>query len=280
MIGVVLGLAALLLSPPPVEEHFPREGMPYVFLVVDTGTGGTIRADNPGAARDSAYAPGESGRILLALAGLEEGTLDPDRAIACDSTCWAEGRHGDVRLLDAFALGCDAYFRVARARVGGAAIAKHADRVGFGGSRPSARAIDDAIDFPGPGWSVTARQWVGFWRRLAAGNVGERITTSSTLLAAAGISVSSPRGAARSLSNPRRRVRALAGGGPDGAWVTGVAQSYGAREWAFALFLPDGGAPLASARADHLLRETLRVFGSSTFDRGGEPLPDPENTFR
>jgi len=270
---LVASLAVLqVASPPPTAERFERNGAPYVFFVVDVETGGTIRADNEIAARDSAYAPGEPIRVLLALAGLEEGTLGPERAFDCDSTCWAAGRHGRVALLESLALGCDTYFREARAVVSGAAIAAHADRAGFGGSHPGAAAIDRAHDFPGPGWSVTARQWTGFWRRLTKGHMGERFDTPITLLATAGIAVSSPRGMAQSLADPRRRVRALAGQGPDGSWATGLIEVWGDREWAFALFLPGGTAPLAAQRADHLLHETLRVFRKSTFERGGEPV--------
>ena len=50
--------------------------------------------------------------------------------------------------------------------------------------------------------------------------------------------------------------------------------------WVFALFVPEGSPQLAAARASALLDETLRVYRTSTAERGGggrayrQVLPD------
>ena len=147
--------------------------------------------------------------------------------------------------------------------------AKTARFADFGG----ARAIDEASGFPGPGWRCTAREWVDFWRRFPKGQIARRGATTATLLAAAATTVSSPRATARSLSDPTRLVRAVVGESPEGAWVVGTRAVAGRPPWAFALFVRGASAPLAVARADHLLVETIRTWEHSSSTRNKMPPP-------
>ncbi|MGH2569724.1 MAG: hypothetical protein ACRDGR_00770, partial [bacterium] len=101
----------------------------------------------------------------------------------------------------------------------------------------------------------------------------ERALTAPTLLAAAGTAVTSPRGSAHSLYDPAASARAFTGAGGSGAWVTGTFRADERHSWIFALFVRGGTAPLATVRARALLEETLRVYRTSTAERGGEPLP-------
>ena len=259
----VLVLALALLSGvPQLRDHFPDEGsVTHVFLLVDAESGDVVRAEGP--ATDGSCRPpwGDLERFLTALAGLENGTLDADRAVRCDSTCWAAGTHGEPSLLQGLAWGCDAWFADARARVPRKVV------------REQARAC--GLEDPGHPESATVAAWVEFWRSLTRDRLALRPSTTTRLLAAAGTSVGSPRGMARTLYDPHRRTRAIAAAAPGGAWVVGTRQLLG-REWVFALWVPQGTPALATARAEHLLEDTRRIARRATTLRGGTPVLDPE----
>jgi hypothetical protein len=256
-------ILALLVGVPSVRDHFPDPGLPtHDFLLVDAEDGEVLRAE--GTAEDPAarHSWGDLARVVDALAGLEDGTLDAEARVPCDSTCWAKGSHGDVGLVEALAWGCDTWWGVNGRRVPAAARGLHARAVGL---------VDaDA----GPADASSVADWVSFWRRLLHEDLHLAPNTSTQLLAAAGMSVSSPRGAARALHDPRRRTRAFVGGGPDGAWVVGSREVLG-RVWVFALYLPGGSPALATSRADALLEETRRIARRSTALRGGVPTNEP-----
>ena len=273
LVAVTL-LASAAPEPPPVAERFAEDAHPgQVLLIVDSVTGETVRTENSAAAETMAFPAGETVRLLFGLAGLEDRTLSPETTVDCDSTCWADGAHGRNNLVTALAYSCGTYFRRLLPEVGGAAIRRAAERAGFGHDLPTARAIDEASGFPGPGWRCTAREWVDFWRRFPKGQIARRGATTATLLAAAATTVSSPRATARSLSDPTRLVRAVVGESPEGAWVVGTRAVAGRPPWAFALFVRGASAPLAVARADHLLVETIRTWEHSSSTRNKMPPP-------
>jgi len=261
---VIAFVAALaFVAPPPASEHFRDEGRPHVFLVVDRETGTRVRADDAEAAEGEAFPAGDAIRPVVAFAALESGAVDPEDTVDCDESCWALGRHGSPGLLDALAVSCDTWFRRVEPRVPRAALAEAARKLGF----------DARADEPPAAWGVTARAWVALWERLGTGSLGRRALTAPTLLAASGLAVTSPRGAAHALSDPRTEVRALGGASPSGAWIAGTFRADDRHSWIFALYVRGGTAPLAAARAAGLLDETLRVYRRSTAERGGVPLP-------
>jgi hypothetical protein len=237
---------------PPVREHFPATGTPlHSFLVMDVATGDVVRVDDADAVNAEPVPLGTGRRFLAALTALEAGGLDPDATVACDSTCWARGAHGDVSVANALAWGCSTYF--AHLDVDDRSVARTAAAVG--------------LDAGG----TTLRAWARFWRRAERSELHVRARTLTQLMAAAALSVSSPRGIARTLYDPRNATRAIVGRTDSGAWVTGVQSVPGGRRWAFALFLPGGTPSLAVTRAAHLLDETLRTYRESTRARGGLP---------
>ena len=82
-------------------------------------------------------------KIVTALAGLEEGEIDPEEKVSCvrkfrlgDSTygCWKlkHGGHGDVNLKEAILGSCDIYFYKIGKRLGIDKIAKYARMFGLG----------------------------------------------------------------------------------------------------------------------------------------------------
>jgi len=89
----------------------------------------------------SQYAPGSVFKIVVAAAGLQEGTLTPLDRIHCGGEFhlgawtfkdWKEGGHGGVDLHRAMVQSCNIFFYQAGLKVGGAAITKYASAFGFG----------------------------------------------------------------------------------------------------------------------------------------------------
>lgn len=87
------------------------------------------------------YPPGSSFKIVMALAGLQEGVIDPDELITCPGTytlgnrtyqCWKEGGHGSVNFQRAITESCDIYFYKIGIRLGIDRIAHYAKMFGLG----------------------------------------------------------------------------------------------------------------------------------------------------
>ncbi|MCL6640267.1 MAG: penicillin-binding protein 2 [Candidatus Rokubacteria bacterium] len=89
----------------------------------------------------SQYAPGSIFKIVVAAAGLQEGTLAPGDRVHCDGEFrlgtwtfkdWKEEGHGTVDARGALAHSCNIFFYQAGLRIGGAAITRYARAFGFG----------------------------------------------------------------------------------------------------------------------------------------------------
>ena len=87
------------------------------------------------------YPPGSIFKIVIALAGLQEGLLDPKEEVICSGVytlgthqfnCWNKGGHGRVALQRAIIESCDIYFYRLGRRLGVDLIAQYANRCGFG----------------------------------------------------------------------------------------------------------------------------------------------------
>jgi penicillin-binding protein 2 len=98
----------------------------------------------------SQYAPGSVFKIVVAAAGLQEGTLTPLDRTHCNGEFrlgtttfkdWKEGGHGTVDLHGAMVHSCNIFFYEAGLKIGGAAIVRYASAFGFG--QPT------ALDLPG-----------------------------------------------------------------------------------------------------------------------------------
>ncbi|TYO91648.1 penicillin-binding protein 2 [Oceanicella actignis] len=91
------------------------------------------------------YPPGSTFKMVVALAALEAGALDPAERVFCNGRyklgtswfhCWRRGGHGHVDLHQSLAQSCDVfYYEIAR-RVGVEAIADMARRLGLGQAPP------------------------------------------------------------------------------------------------------------------------------------------------
>ncbi len=242
---------------PGLADHFPDAGLPtHAFVLLEGETGKILRTEGP----DGTEAPADGAvRLLLAIDGLESGAVDPSRRVACDSTCWANGGHGEPDLMEGLAFGCDRWAADAQARVGAAALRARAVSLGLGDVAPGAGASPHA--------------WAEVWRALTSDRLGLRTATTTAILASAGLAVTSPRGAARTLHDPRRRTRALVFAGTGGCWVLG-SRTVLSREWVFALHMPGAVPALAAARAARLVEDTRDVARRSSAERGGRPIPE------
>ncbi|RLB44355.1 MAG: penicillin-binding protein 2 [Deltaproteobacteria bacterium] len=87
------------------------------------------------------YSPGSVFKIVVALAALEEGVVDPEEEIWCPGwlqlgnrtfRCWKKVGHGKVKLHRALVESCDVYFYTLGKRLGVDNIAAYARKMGLG----------------------------------------------------------------------------------------------------------------------------------------------------
>jgi penicillin-binding protein 2 len=107
------------------------------------------------------YPPGSIFKIVVALAGLEEGLIDPHEKITCTGRYyfggrmyrdWKEGGHGQVDLHKGLVESCDVYFYTMGQRIGIDTIARYARLLGLG----SRTGFPVGTEKPG---LVPDRQW-------------------------------------------------------------------------------------------------------------------------
>lgn len=89
------------------------------------------------------YPPGSIFKVVMALAGLEEGIIDPKEEVFCNGryvfgnhtyNCWKKGGHGSISLHRALVESCDYYFYRVGRRLGIDKIAQYAMMCGLGKS--------------------------------------------------------------------------------------------------------------------------------------------------
>ncbi len=87
------------------------------------------------------YSPGSTFKVVVALAALEGGIIDPEQKFFCRGWlsmgrarfhCWKRGGHGWMNLKNGIKQSCDVYFYEVAKRVGIDRIAKMANRLGLG----------------------------------------------------------------------------------------------------------------------------------------------------
>jgi len=92
-------------------------------------------------ALQNTYQPGSVFKIVVALAALEEGLVDPDETVVCNGRtrinnevkrCWRAGGHGPVNLHEALVDSCNIYFYHLGQKLGIERLAKQARRWGLG----------------------------------------------------------------------------------------------------------------------------------------------------
>ena len=98
----------------------------------------------------SYYAPGSVFKVVMAVAGLETGTVSPDDVVNCKGSttvyrrrrlCWKRGGHGTVDLRRALAYSCNVYFYLLGKKLGIEPIQRYGAEFNLG--RPT------GVDLPG-----------------------------------------------------------------------------------------------------------------------------------
>ena len=89
----------------------------------------------------SVYPPGSTFKIVVSLAGLEFGVINPDEKITCHGSlksgshsfrCWKKDGHGPISFHQALVESCDVYFYTMGDRIGWDRVAAYARKLGYG----------------------------------------------------------------------------------------------------------------------------------------------------
>jgi len=149
----------------------------------------------------SQLAPGSTFKPIMALAGLETGTVDTSWTVHCAGgasfyggyhKCWQKGGHGAISLHNAIVHSCDVFFYTLGDKMGINNIANYASLVGFG--HPT------GIDLPGeasgivpsPEWKLRnyrEKWWAGETISVAIGQGALTVTPVQLARAIGGISI-------------------------------------------------------------------------------------------
>ncbi len=125
------------------------------------------------------YPPGSVFKIAVALAGLQEGLVDPDEKLFCSGSyrlgksvyrCWKKWGHGNVDLHRALVESCDVYFYQLGKRLGVEKIAEYAKMLGLGSRTGIDLQNEKGGLIPSKKWKL--KRWGVPWQQ------GETISTS------------------------------------------------------------------------------------------------------
>jgi penicillin-binding protein 2 len=127
----------------------------------------------------SQYAPGSVFKIVVAAAGLQEGTIVPTDRTHCTGEFhlgewtfkdWKAGGHGSVDLLGAIRESCNVFFYEKGLKVGGPVIAKYASAFGLGEATQ--------IDLPGERLGLIPQPKLRRDKRVGGWHAGETVNMS------------------------------------------------------------------------------------------------------
>lgn len=117
------------------------------------------------------YPPGSTFKMVVALAALEAGVIDPQETVYCsgkirlgDSTfhCWEHKGHGRVAFVEGISRSCDVYFYEIAKRTGIEKIAAMARRFGFGSAFDiglTGRQAKGLVPTPEWKWATQGEPW-------------------------------------------------------------------------------------------------------------------------
>ena len=117
------------------------------------------------------YPPGSLFKMVVAIAGLEEGVIDPDEKIFCGGSYsfrgrvyrdWKEEGHGYVDLHRALVESCDVYFYKMGQKIGIDTIARYAKSLGFGSKTKLQLGDEKEGLIPNRAWKL--RRWHVPWQ--------------------------------------------------------------------------------------------------------------------
>jgi penicillin-binding protein 2 len=149
-------------------------GIAGSVVALDPKTGRVIAVVNPQYGLVNAFQPCSVFKVVVAIAGLSEGVINPGTTYNCVKGCWTWPGHGQVNLRRALAVSCNPYFEWIGEQLGYATIQKYAHLLGLG----SLSGINLAGEATGRVPESVPPSFVGHLSSHAAG-----ITTSAVQLA-------------------------------------------------------------------------------------------------
>ncbi len=144
------------------------------------------------------YPPGSVFKIVVALAGLEEGVINPDEEIYCNGSyrlgnytyrCWKKRGHGYISFHRALRESCDVYFYKLGKRLGIDNIARYAMKLGLGRKTNFTLAYEKEGLIPTSKWKL--KRWGIPWQpgETVSASIGQSFVLVTPLQIARLISV-------------------------------------------------------------------------------------------
>ena len=113
------------------------------------------------------YSPGSIFKLVVGLAGLEAGIIDPNKRVYCSGHtqlgnqkfhCWKKEGHGSLTLQEALRHSCDVYFYEMAQKIGWENIISAASKLGFGQRVMTEMNGDKEGLLPSPQWKLETRK--------------------------------------------------------------------------------------------------------------------------
>ena len=110
------------------------------------------------------YSPGSIFKLVVGLAGLESGVIQPNKKINCSGKtklgnqlfhCWKHGGHGPLTFQEAIMHSCDVYFYEVAQKIKPEKIVETAQKLGFGGIIDIGIPGEQTGLLPTPEWKRT-----------------------------------------------------------------------------------------------------------------------------
>jgi cell division protein FtsI/penicillin-binding protein 2 len=101
-------------------------------VAMDPYTGRVITVVNPGLAVETAYQPCSVFKVVVAVAGMTEGVINPESVYNCAGGCWLWPGHGPINLRRALAQSCNPYFEWVGEQLGYTRVQRYAQLLGLG----------------------------------------------------------------------------------------------------------------------------------------------------
>jgi penicillin-binding protein 2 len=146
-------------------------------------------------------APGSTFKPIMALAGLETGTIDPNWSVHCAGgatfyggyhKCWQKKGHGTISLHNAIVHSCDVFFYTLGDKMGINHIAYYADLVGFGHPTGIDLPHEGSGIVPSPEWKLRnyrEKWWAGETISVAIGQGALTVTPLQLARAIGGLAI-------------------------------------------------------------------------------------------
>jgi penicillin-binding protein 2 len=139
------------------------------------------------------YSPGSVFKIIMALAGLQEGIITPSTTVFCSGSqvfydrvfhCWKPGGHGTVNLFTALQNSCNIYFYNLGKKMDIDTIARYAHLMGLGAPSGIDLPNENGGLVPGSAWKMNAfhqRWFPGETISVAIGHGSLNVTPAQML---------------------------------------------------------------------------------------------------